>query len=141
MRGKTSQIIWTALKFGALYFAFVFSAGFVLGTIRVLAVEPRIGARYAELMEMPIMLCVIYLSARYVVSKMPVVESWFPYLVTGVSALGLLLIVEFTLVLGLQKMSFESWIDSRDSIAFGAYIISLTIFALMPLFLKPGKSK
>lgn len=45
------------LKAGAVYFALVFGAGFVLGTIRTIwAVPrvPRVGTRTAELMEMPI---------------------------------------------------------------------------------------
>lgn len=43
------------LKAGALYFAFVFGAGFLLGGIRVPLLVPRFGERTAELMEMPIM--------------------------------------------------------------------------------------
>ncbi len=42
------------LKAGALYFALVLGAGFVLGPIRILWVVPRIGTRMAELMETPI---------------------------------------------------------------------------------------
>ena len=45
-------------KAGVLYFALVFGAGFVLGTIRTLGVVPRVGARIAELMETPVMLVV-----------------------------------------------------------------------------------
>jgi hypothetical protein len=37
------------LKAGVLYFALVFGAGFVLGTIRTLWVVPRLGARYGAL--------------------------------------------------------------------------------------------
>jgi hypothetical protein len=44
------------LKAGLIYFAIVFGAGFVLGTIRTLWVVPRLGTRMAELMETPIML-------------------------------------------------------------------------------------
>ena len=44
------------LKSGALYFALVFGAGFVFGTIRVLLVVPRIGTRTTELIEMPVMI-------------------------------------------------------------------------------------
>ena len=47
---------WNVIKYGFTYFALVFAAGFVLGVIRVLLVEPRIGARYAELIEIPVML-------------------------------------------------------------------------------------
>jgi uncharacterized membrane protein len=127
---------WHALKFGAIYSALVFSAGLVLGTIRVLALEPRIGIRYAELSEMPVMLFVIYLSARYVVSRMNFSKAGLPYLIVGVTALALLLLVEFALVLGLQDMSLGQYLDSRDEIAFGAYIISLIVFALMPWLIK-----
>jgi hypothetical protein len=42
-----------AMKAGVVYFALVFGAGFVLGTIRTLWVVAFFGARKAELMEMP----------------------------------------------------------------------------------------
>ena len=128
-------MIWNALKYGSIYFALVFSAGFVLGTIRVLALEPRIGAKFAELIEIPIMLAVVYISAKYVVSKIPPVEPKLLYLMMGISALALLLVFEFTLVLGLQGMSLAQYLESRDELAFGAYLISLIIFALMPLLI------
>ena len=54
------------LKAGVLYFALVFGAGFVLGTIRVLWLVPSLGARTAELIETPIMLVVTILAARWV---------------------------------------------------------------------------
>jgi len=38
------------LKAATFYFALVFGAGFLLGTIRVLLVAPRFGTRTAELM-------------------------------------------------------------------------------------------
>jgi hypothetical protein len=47
------------LKAALLYFAIVFGVGFVLGTIRTLWLVPRLGARAAELLEMPVMLVVI----------------------------------------------------------------------------------
>jgi hypothetical protein len=43
----------------------VFGAGFVLGTIRVLWLVPAVGPRTAEFFEMPIMLAVNILSARW----------------------------------------------------------------------------
>lgn len=52
---------------GAIYFGLCFGAGLVLGTIRVLWLLPAVGTRTAELLEMPVMLTVIILSARWVV--------------------------------------------------------------------------
>lgn len=41
------------LKAGLLNFPFVFGAGFVLGSLRIFWVIPRLGARTAELLETP----------------------------------------------------------------------------------------
>jgi hypothetical protein len=57
------------LKAGVLYFALVFGAGFVLGTIRTLWIVPRLGTRMAELMETPIMLMITILVARWTVRR------------------------------------------------------------------------
>jgi hypothetical protein len=57
------------VKAGVLYFALVFGAGFVLGTVRTLWFVPRVGVRTAELMEMPIMLAVTIVAARWTVPR------------------------------------------------------------------------
>ena len=60
---------------GILYFALVFGASFVLGTIRTLWVVPR-GTRTAELMEVPIMLAVTIVAARWRVLHLLVPMIW-----------------------------------------------------------------
>lgn len=64
-----------AVKAGVLYFAIVFAVGFVLGTIRTLWVVPRVGERKAELMEMPIMLAVTIVTARWTVLRLALGEA------------------------------------------------------------------
>jgi hypothetical protein len=123
---------WNVIRYGFTYFALVFAAGFVLGTIRVLLVEPRIGARYAELIEIPVMLIVIYQTAKFVVSRMPDAKSGISYFVTGAVALALLLLFEIALVLGLQGMTLGQYLESRDEISFSVYLASLIIFMIMP---------
>ncbi|MDH5176640.1 MAG: hypothetical protein OEX15_08255, partial [Gammaproteobacteria bacterium] len=57
------------LQAAGLYFLLVFSAGFMLGTVRVLFIVPAIGERAAELLEMPLMLLVVAMAARFIVGK------------------------------------------------------------------------
>jgi hypothetical protein len=121
------------LKAGALYFALVFGAGFVLGTIRVLWVVPSLGTRTAELMETPIMFAVIILAPRWVVRRPAVPYLPFQRLAVGLVALGLLLVVELTVVLWLQGLTIGEYIASRDPVAGTVYVVMLVVFAVMPL--------
>jgi hypothetical protein len=93
------------VKAGVLYFALVFGAGFVLGTIRTLWIVPVLGARTAELLETPIM------------------------------CIGLLLMLfgEFTLVLWLRGLSIRQYLATRSPVAGSVYYIMLGVFVLMPL--------
>lgn len=58
---KTHHVV----KAGAIYFALVFASAFVLRTIRVLWLVPTVGTRAAELLEMPLMLAVVIVAARW----------------------------------------------------------------------------
>jgi hypothetical protein len=51
---------------GFVYFALILGTGFVVGVFRVSFVVLRIGERWAELAEMPIMAATIFLSAGYI---------------------------------------------------------------------------
>jgi hypothetical protein len=120
------------LKPGVLYFGFVFGVGFVLGTIRVLWIVPRLGTRLAELMEAPVMLVATVLAARWVVGRL---SSPAPAarLGVGLVALGLLLVAEFTVSLWLRGLTFREYVATRDPVAGTVYIVMLGVFAVMPL--------
>jgi hypothetical protein len=122
------------LKAGATYFLVVFGAGFVLGPIRILWVVPQLGMRTAELLEVPIMLIVIFLAARWLVRRFSVPLAVSARLGMGFVALALLLVTELTLVLWLRGMSIREYVVTRDPISGTAYLIALGIFAVMPLF-------
>jgi len=131
------------LKAGVIYFALVFGAGFVLGFIRVTWVAPPLGTRTAELLEAPIMLAVIILSARRIVRRIAAPTPGPAGLLTiGVLALALMLTLEFTLVLWLRGWTLAEYYASRDPVSGTVYEIMLGIFAIMPLlvarWLKPG---
>ncbi len=120
------------IKAGATYFGLVFSAGFVLGVVRTLWLVPRVGGRWAELLEAPLMLVVIVVAARWVVPRFEL-RSTASLLLTGGFALGLLGVAELTLVLGLRGMELAEYVDSRDPVSGGVYLALLGVFALAPM--------
>jgi hypothetical protein len=105
------------LKAGVLYFALVFGAGFVLGSIRILWVLPRFGTRMAELMETPIMFLVTIIAARWIVRRLGVPSTPSSRLGMGFIAVGLMLVAEFTFVLWLRGLSISEYLASRDPVS------------------------
>src|SRR5690349_22402521 len=100
---------------GICYFALVFGVGFLLGVVRVLALVPRLGERWAELAEMPLMLIAIIVSARFVVRRFPATQR-ASYLLSGGIALLLLVVVELSVVLAIRGLSISQYLAERDPI-------------------------
>ena len=121
------------IKSAAIYFVLVFGAGFVLGPIRVLWAVPRFGERTAELMEAPLMLVAIVLAARWIVRRFAEPKSWFRLIAVGLLALALLLATELTMGLALRGLTLEEYVQSRDPVASGVYVVLLLLFAMMPM--------
>ena len=121
------------LKAGILYFALVFGVGFVLGSVRILWVVPRFGARTAELMETPIMFVVTIVAARWVVRRLAVPPKPSNRLGMGCIGLGLMLVAEFTLVLWLRGLSISEYLASRDPVSGTVYYVMLGVLCIMPL--------
>ena len=118
----------------ASYFGLVFGVCFLLGIVRVLGVEPQIGERWAELAEAPFMLVAIFYSARFVVGRFPASHPG-SYIASGAVALLFLIIVEFSVVLGIRGLSISEYFAERDPIAGGVYVLMLAVFAAMPWFM------
>jgi hypothetical protein len=119
------------MRRGAVYFVLVFAAGFVLGAIRVPLIVPRLGERAAELLEAPVMLGVIWLTARAVVRRLPA-DRPASLLGSGALALALLVAVELTVVLRLRGLTIAEYVSGRDPVAGGVYAAMLVVFAFMP---------
>lgn len=123
------------LKAAVIYFLIVFGAGFVLGTLRVLFVIPLVGSRFAELLEMPLMLAAIVLGARWINQHLIAIASLSTQLSTGLIALGLVLLAEMAVGVGLRGLSPIESLHNPDPVSGTIYYIMLGIFALMPWFL------
>lgn len=120
------------IKAGLAYFGLVFGAGFMLGSVRVPLLVPRVGVRVAELIETPIMFIVVLLAARFVVRRFALAPQAMSRLVVGLIALALLLGAELTLI-AVQGLTLSGYIRSRDPVAGAVYVAMLILFAAMPL--------
>ena len=125
-----------AFKAGLCYFALTFGAGFLLGPLRIFLMVPRVGARAAELAELPVMIIVTWLAARWTIRRFRVPFSTRSRLVMGVVAFALLLAAEFALVLPLRGLTLEQYFATRDPVSSVAYYASLVLLALMPLIVE-----
>lgn len=114
------------------YFAIVMGSGFVLGVFRVPFLVPRIGERWAELAEMPIMAAVIFYGAGYVLRRFPAVRTARRALAVGVVALALSLCAELGLATLVQSQTLAEFIASRDKVSGSVYVALLLVFAVMP---------
>lgn len=123
------------IKASVAYFALVFGAGFILGSVRVPFLVPRLGERIAELIEMPFMFAVILLSARFVTRRFALPTATSVRLTSGFLALGLSLVAELLFAVALQGQSLGEYIASRDPVSGGVYLAMLVLFAVMPLIL------
>ena len=123
------------LKAGTFYFVLVFGTGFLLGMIRVPFLVPRLGVRAAELIEMPLMLVAIIWAAGYIIRLFALPSIRTVRLSVGLLALALAVIAELSFALLLQGQSAVQYVASRDAVSGTAYLITLALFALMPLIL------
>jgi hypothetical protein len=118
------------LRAALLYFALVFGAGFVLGSMRVIWVVPRLGARIAEIAEMPIMLAVIFAAAKWTLRRCELASS--QRLMVGCIAFAFLVVAEFSIVLSIRGLSIGEYLATRDPVAGAVYYLMLGVFAMMP---------
>jgi hypothetical protein len=124
------------LRAALSYFALVFAAGFVLGSIRVGLLVPRLGVRMAELSEMPFMLVVIFIAARFISVRFALPAGAMQRLAVGLLALVFLVATELLLALLLLNQTPTEHIASRDPVSGSVYLGMLGVFALMPLLVR-----
>jgi hypothetical protein len=130
--GETKRMA-TVLKAGATYFAIVYFFGFMLGTVRVLLLAPRIGEVSAVLLETPIVLAASWIACRWCTGRFVVPHEAGPRLAMGGVAFALLIVGE----VGVSMLAFgRSWGDTVAATLSPSGLIGLSaqaIFALLPL--------
>lgn len=86
-----------AVTAGVVYFLLVFAVGFVLGTVRVVVVVPRIGELAAVVLELPVMLAVSWVLAGVLVARFDVPATRPARVAMGGVGFALLMVAEAAL--------------------------------------------
>ncbi|WP_225314297.1 hypothetical protein [Marinobacter halotolerans] len=120
------------VKVAAIYFAVVFGVGFLLGPIRVLWLEPRLGVRAAELIEAPFMLVAIILAGRWVGRRLCPSHGPSFRLSVGLLAAGLVLAADVGVGVGLRDMSVTEVFTQRDPVSGPVYYALVALTAVSP---------
>jgi hypothetical protein len=130
--GETHMRIAAA---AALYFAIVFGVGFLLGPIRVLWLEPRVGPLLAVLCEAPFLLAAMAVGARWAPRVAELQRNVTSMALTGVGALVLQQIADFAIGTGLRGISPSEQLAQLATGPGMVYAALLVTFAAMPLLL------
>lgn len=120
------------LKPSAAYFSLVFGVGFLLGPLRVLLLEPRVGSRVAELLEAPIMLAAILATGRWVGRRWCRGLAPAAQLGVGLVAAGLVLVADLAVGVCLRGMSVIEVFTGRDPVAGSIYYGLVALTAVAP---------
>lgn len=119
----------------AFYFVLVMAAGFLLGPVRVLALEPRVGEFWAILIEAPFLLAVIIAAAHWVTGKFAMRREPGALIAMGLGALALTLAAEIMIGQALRGVAPSAYI-ARFATAQGfVYGALLLVYAAAPLIL------
>ncbi len=124
--------IGTAVAAALAYFAIVFAAGFVLGTIRTLVLAPRLGDLAAVAVEIPFMLLLAWLACRRLVRRFAVPPRAADRLIMGGLAFVLLLAAELLLSLAFGRGPAEFFARLAEP-AGSLGLLAQVVFGLLPL--------
>ncbi|MCC6409385.1 MAG: hypothetical protein IT453_19660 [Planctomycetes bacterium] len=116
----------------AFYFGVVFATGFVLGAVRVTWIVPRLGERWAELLELPLMAVASALGAHETVRRFRLAGERGRAVAVGLLALACLIAAELGVVLATSDRSLPEYVASRDPVSGSVYLALLVVFAGLP---------
>ncbi|PZN94708.1 MAG: hypothetical protein DCF31_08675 [Alphaproteobacteria bacterium] len=118
---------------GLLYFLAMFAIGFVLGTLRVLAVAPRLGELAAVAVEVPVMLALAWPICGALLRRYRVPPGLAPRLAMGTTAFGLLMLAETVLGATLFGQDLTTQWANRATAAGLIGLAGQLLFAALPV--------
>ena len=127
-----SSEIRKILKPGFLYFLGIFALGFVLGTVRISVLVPRIGALYGVLLEIPIMLSVSWFFSRWLILRYSVQSGVKPLLAFGFWAFFLLISTETVFALTVFGQTPAEYLAGLQTLPGALGLGAQIVFGIIP---------
>ncbi|MBI5260552.1 MAG: hypothetical protein HY852_01895 [Bradyrhizobium sp.] len=131
-RTGDALMIAKIIKAAGLYFLIVFGTGFLLGPIRVLWLEPRIGTLAAVLCEAPFLLAAIFVGSRLAPRAVRIEPRTDMLLAVGTAALAMQQTADVTVGLALRDLALRDQLAQFASAEGAVYAALLILFAVMP---------
>jgi hypothetical protein len=122
----------TVIRAAMVYFALVFAAGFIMGTIRTLMIAPRFGEMAALAVELPVMLAISWWACGWVLKRMPIAWELPPRIAMGLLAFALLLAGEAAISVGLGGLTLAQHAAIYLSLPVQVGLVAQMLFAAFP---------
>jgi hypothetical protein len=122
---------------GLAYFGIIFALGFVLGTLRVLVIIPRIGEVAAVSLEVPVVVAVSWVVARWCVARFAVGPGAAERGIMGAVAFAVLMLAELALATLLFGQSVAQHVAAYARLAGAIGLAGQIVFALIPSLQRP----
>ena len=114
------------------YWAVVFAAGSILGTLRVFAISPLFGEVTSVALEIPVMLAVSWIASRGICRRLNVPARLAPRIFMGGVAFALLIAAELILSVYVFGQGVGAWVGSLGTAAGLLGLAGQVGFGLIP---------
>ncbi len=122
----------SSVKAGAIYFLIVFCAGFLLGTLRVLFIVPKIGELFAVLFELPVILTIAWQASKKLIKNFVIPTTHTARLTMGMAAFLLLMLAEFGLSVFIFDRTIAQHLASYKNLPALIGFVGQVIFFFIP---------
>lgn len=113
------------------FFAIVFGAGFALGAVRILLLQPYLGVNASRLVELPLMIIISYLAAQFITRRMgPATRG--QWLRAGLIAFILLMIAEFILGAYIFRTPMRAMLADMLTFTGALSLLAQSLIILLP---------
>ena len=123
---------------GTVYFAIVFASGFVLGTVRVLLIAPRLGQTAAVLLEAPFILTVSWAVCRRCIDRFGVKDEFSSKMAMGCVAFALLQCADLGVSVFLFNETPGAFFQAFSSTPGAIGLLAQVAFGLFPSLQRTG---